>query len=326
MIPDYSIELGDLSIDTSKPEEVLQIRVELNMDIPSDICHLGLGISSKVSEVKLSDPVSISLGYDTKTKVFTGTVESLVPEFNARTQQLTIEGLSQMQKLQKQRLTQTYLNQNAGEIVKDICNKAALSVGKVEDGLSLPRYHISRDVPSYHYVKELAIVSGFDLYMNTSGELIFKEFKSENVHELEFGNQIIKLESLHYSPPGAVKVYGESPSSSMGSDTSHWLSKDKMEGTAGDGEGPVFYDAAIRDQDTADSAARARLARARQTFWITTLAIGVPEVKIGDSVSFKGFDLDKLNSEFKIRSIEHRLLKGRGFMTRLKCSKDPKEA
>jgi phage protein D len=318
MIPDYSISVGDLSIDASQPEEIQEVSVKLSLDTPADSCHLSLGSTPKFSKVKMLDPISISLGYDSKTTVFTGIVDSLHSEFRT----VRVQGLSQMLKLLKQRLSQTYLNQNAGDIVKDICNKAGVPIGEVKDGISLPSLFLSRDVPSYEYVKELAERSGFDIYINADGELVFKEFESNNVHELEYANQIIHVETSQHSPPEAVKVYGESPSSSMGSDTSHWLSKDKLEGTAGDGEGLIVYDAAIRDKETADAVAKARLARARHTHWVSVLALGSPEVKLGDSISLKGFDQDLLKGEFKVRSVDHHLSKRRGFTTRLRCSKE----
>lgn len=318
MIPDYSINIGDLSIDTSKPEEVKEISVKLSLDTPADTCHIGLGLSSKLSEMKVLDPVSIDLGYDSKTTVFTGVVDSLHSEFRS----FKVEGLSAMLKLLKKRVTQTYLNQNAGDIVKDICSKADIATGEVGDGISLPSLFVSRDVPSYDYVRSLAERSGFDVYINSDGELIFKEFSAKNVHELEYGAQIIQVNTSQHPPPEAVKVYGESPASSMGSDTSHWLTKDSMEGAAGDGDAIVVYDAAIRDKETADAVAKARLAQARHTHWISVLALGAPEVKLGDSVSLKGFDQDMLKGEFKVRNIHHHLSKRRGFTTRLKCSRE----
>jgi phage protein D len=318
MIPDYSINVGDLSIDTSKPEEVQEISVKLSLDTPADSCYLGLGLSSKLSDLKLLDPLSVNLGYDSKTTVFTGAVDSLHCEFRS----FKVQGLSPMLKLLKKRVTQTYLNQNAGDIVKDICNKAEVATGKVDDGISLPSLFVSRDVQAYEYVRSLAERSGFDVYINADGELVFKEFNPETVHELEYANQIIHVDTSQYHPPEAVKVYGESPASSMGSDTSHWLTKDKMEGSAGDGDALIVYDAAIRDQATADSIAKARLARARHTHWVSILALGTPEVKLGDSVSLKGFDQDMLKGEFKVQSVHHHLSKRRGFTTRLRCSKE----
>jgi phage protein D len=318
MIPDYSLNIGDLTIDTSKPEEVQEISVKLSMDTPADSCHVGLGLSSKLSKVKLLDPLTISLGYDSTTTVFTGIVDSLHSELRA----MRVQGLSPMLKLLKQRVSQTYLNQNAGDIVKDICDKAGVTVGKVDDGISLPSLSVSRDVPTYECVRALAERSGFDVYINADGELIFKEFDSDKVHELEYANQVIHVDTEQYHPPEAVKVYGESPASSMGSDTSHWLTKDKMEGTAGDGEGLIVYDAAIRDKATADAVAKARLARARHTHWVSIFALGNPEIKLGDSISLKGFEQDILKGEFKVRNIDHHLSKRRGFTTRLRCSRE----
>ena len=318
MIPDYAINIGDLSIDTSKPEEVREISVKLSLDAPADNCHVNLGFSSKLSELKLLDPVSISLGYDSTTPVFTGVVDSLRSEFRS----FKVDGLSPMLKLLKKRVTQTYLNQNAGDIVKDLCGKADVTTGSVDDGISLPSLFVSRDVPSYDYVRSLAERSGFDVYINSDGELIFKQFSPQNVHDLEYANQIIQVDTSQYHPPEAVKVYGESPASSMGSDTSHWLTKDSMEGAAGDGDAIVVYDAAIRDKETADAVAKAQLAQARHTHWVSILALGTPEVKLGDSISLKGYDQDMLKGEFKVRTIHHHLSKRRGFTTRLRCSKE----
>ena len=318
MIPDYSIKIGDLSIDHSRPEEVQEINVKLSLDTPADSCYLSFGPSKQLSKTKVLDPVSVGLGYDSQTTVFTGAVDSLQSELRT----VRVQGLSQMLKLLKQRLSQTYLNQNAGDVVRDICDKAGIPVGEIQDGISLPSLFLTRDVPSYEHVKHLAERSGFDVYLNSDGELMFKEFKAKNVHKFEHANQILHVDTSRTRPPEAVKVYGKSPSSSKGSDTAHWLTKDKVEGTAGDGEALVVYDATIKDKATADAVAKSKLAQARHTERVSILALGTPEVRLGDAISLKGFNQDILEGEFKVRTVDHHLSKRRGFTTKLNCSRE----
>ena len=288
------------------------------MDTPADSVEVVLRDVKSVSKVKIDDPVTISLGFGSKqTQVFSGIVDAIQASISS----LRLLGLSQMVKLMKLRLNQSYLKQNAGDIVKDVCNKTGVSAGDIQDGVALPSFYISHDVPTYDCVRALAERSGYDVYLTPKNKLNFKEYNPTTIHNLAYGKDVLHVEAAHLSPAKGARVFGESPSSMKGSDTAHWLTKDEVEGSAGSGPGLLLSDPAIRDKATADAVARSRLAQARQTLCASIVSYGKPEVKLGDSVNLDGFSNKLLKGGFKVRTVEHSFDKTSGFKTRIVCSK-----
>ncbi len=319
MNPNYKVQLGNMALAPSQAADLETFQVRLSMEAPADSFEAVLRNSSSSSKVKSEDPVSVSLGYDTDlTHVFAGSVDVVEVGMS----RLRILGLSNMAKLLKLRVNRTYLKQTAGDIVKDLCNMAQVSTGDVQDGVTLPSFFISHEVPAYEYVKGLADRSGFDVYFTPNNRIAFKEYKPETTHELQFGLNVLEVEAVHFRPPPAVKVFGESPSSVKGTDTAHWLTKNEVEGSAGSGQAILVFDPAVKDKSTADQVARSKLARAKQALQVSIITLGDPKVKLGDAVSLEGFDHRLLTGEFKVQTAEHSVSKRSGFTTRIVCSKE----
>jgi phage protein D len=319
VIPSYSIQIGNVLLDTNKGDDLRELRVQRSLDVPADNFEVLIRPSSKVAKCKLQDPVTVSLGFgSTKTLVFKGVVDSI----ESAVSRIRITALSQMFKLLKLRLEQIYLGQTAGEIVKDLCRRAGVATGQVEDGVSLPSFSLSREESAYNIIKSLAERSGFDVFLDLSGKLVFKPFGAKATHTLEHGRNILRAQAFAFAPPAAVKVYGESPSSSKGSDTSHWLTKDEVEGDAGSGDSLIISDPAIRDKATANSVANSKLTQARHTQHLAVVSYGSPDIHLGDAVSLTGFDHPFLKGEYKVREVEHLLTRESGFTTKISCTRE----
>jgi len=293
--------------------------VRLSIDARADSFELVAQDTKSLSKVRMGDPVTISLGFDSRrSTVFSG----LVDEVEAGISSVRLLGLSQMVNLMKLRMSQTYLKQNSGDIVKDMCTKASVSPGNVQDGGALPSFFVSKDLPTYEYVRALAEKSGYDVYITTKNKLDFKDYNPKTIHDLTFGKDVLSVEAIWLSPAEGVRVFGESPSSTRGSDTAHWLTKDDVEGSAGSGTGPLLIDAAVRDKSTANAVAKFKLAQTRQTLQVSVISYGKPEITLGDSVNLKGFNNQLLRGGFKVRTIEHSFNKISGFTTRIVCAKE----
>lgn len=316
--PSYTVTIGGVSLDPSRPDQHEGLNIQLGIQVPANSFQVVLRPTSATSGIKVSDPVAVSLGYDSKlTRVFAGAVDAI----EIGTFSLRIHCLSEMVKLMNLKTNQTYLAQNAGQITRDLCSKAQVSAGDIQDGVSLPSFFVSHDVPAYEYAKELAERSDFDLYISPDGKLNSKAFKPSTTHTLEYGQDVLGVEALQAKPPEAVKVFGESPSSSRGSSTAHWLSKDNVEGSAGSGQQLVFSDPAVKDKSTANSVAKSRLSRASETFHVRVRTLGNPTIKLGDGVSMKGFVNPSLRGNFKVFAVDHSLSKEMGFVTKVDCSR-----
>lgn len=319
MIPNYELQLGGVKLDPTENDDLEELSVQVSMDTPADMFTAILRANEDFSSLKTGDPASVKLGYDEVLQdSFSGQIDTLEVGF-AR---LRVLGLSQTAKLLRLRVNQVYLKQTAGAIVKDLCNMSQVPAGDIEDGITLPSFVLTHEVPVYEYVKALAERSGYDIYFTPENNLAFKEYAPENTHELEYGLDILKVESAKSSPPESIKIYGESPSSAKGSDTSHWLTKDNIEGSAGTGQVLALSDPSVKDKDTANAIAKSRLARSRHTIHLGVLALGNPDIKLGDAISLKGLEPELLKGDFKVRALEHSLSKDSGFVTRIFCSRE----
>ncbi len=319
MIPSYELQLGSVTIDPSQNDDLEELDAQVSLDAPVDSLAIIARRTDDLSSLKNGDPVSLKLGYESDLQEsFAGEVGSLELGFSS----IKITSLSPIVKLLRLRLNQVYLNQTAGEIVKDLCDKSQVTPGDVQDGVTLPSFVVSHEVPAYEYARTLAENSGFDLYITPDNKLSFKEYSPEQVHDLEFGLDVLGVEVARHSSLESVRVYGESPSSKKGSDTSHWLTKDNIEGSAGSGDAIPYSDPTIRDQDTANAVAKSLLATSKHAIHLTVRTIGNSDLKLGDAISLKGFDHDLLKGEFKIRSLDHSLSKSSGFITRVSCSRE----
>lgn len=319
MLPSYELQLGDLTVDPSQNDDLVELHAQVSLDAPVDSLGIIVRRTADMSKLKNGDPVTVKLGYDKDLQeLFAGEIGTVELGFsNAR-----IIGLSPVVKLLRLRLNQVYLNQTAGEIVKDLCDKSQVSPGDIEDGVTLPSFAISHEVPAYEYARDLAEKSGFDIYVTPENKLSFKNYSPAQVHDLQFGLDILGVDVARLSSPARIRVFGESPSSKKGSDTSHWLTKDDIEGSAGDGASIPYSDFTIKDKDTANSVAKSWLAQAKQSVHLQVRIVGNADLKLGDAVSLKGFDQDLLQGEFKIRSLDHSLDKHSGFTTRVSCSRE----
>jgi hypothetical protein len=156
--------------------------------------------------------------------------------------------------------------------------------------------------------------------MTDDEKLVFKKWDGGKKHTLEYAKDIIRVEGSDFSPLySSAKVYGESPSSFKGSDTSHWLTKQEVKGESGTGPVLAMSDPAVRDQQTASTVAKAMSNRLEYTFSVHIKIVGNPEIKLGDTVILKGLPVSAFKGDLGVRGIEHYLSKNEGFTTTINC-------
>lgn len=311
--PNYKIEIGSETFEPGAQSPVISLQISLDMDIPADSFEVVFGHNSKSSKIKEGDAASIQLGYeDSLEDVFKGTVDNVEPGIA----EIKVTGLNFAWKLLELRTNQVYESQTAGDIVSDLANKAGVSTEDVSNGLSFPMYVVDDGKNAYEHIRELAEKCGFDVYMTSENKLVFKKYEREEPQALEYGKNIIQAELQEERPIVAgVVVQGESPSSFKGADTSHWLTKRQVEGMAGSGARLLVQDPTMRDKDSAEKVAKARLDTLTRTVSGTVKIIGMAELKLGDTIEIKGMLNPKMNGEFQVRSVEHFLNKTVGFTT-----------
>jgi len=311
--PSYKIQIGSETFEPSTSSDVVSVRVNLDMDTPADRFETVFNASDKSSRLKKGDDASISLGYEENlVNVFKGAIDTIEPDIS----KIVIAGLSFVSRLLDLRMNQVYENQSAGSIVYDLAGRAGVKTAEVSDGLRFPMYAIDDTKNAYEHIRDLAEKCGFDVYMTSDNKLVFKKYERKSPHTFEYGKDITHAEVDDQEPVAVrVLVHGESPSSFKGADTSHWLTKREVEGVVGSGAGLLIQDPTVKDKDTAERVAKAKLDVLKRSLSGTVKTIGRAEVKLGDTIKIEEMPSALMNGEFQVRSVEHFLSKTEGFTT-----------
>src|SRR5262249_31409726 len=169
-----------------------------------------------------------------------------------------------MQKLATARVNQVYEKQTLNQIVSDLAQQAGVQVGTVDTG-STYQYVVAHESKSVlRIILELARREALDVWIDSANKLTVTAFqKTAAAHVFRYGAEILEL-ALDKGDPTAdqVRVHGESPSSSSGADTWHWLVMDLSPFRGASGQGVRtrgIQDGAVRTKDLAGSAAASRL-------------------------------------------------------------------
>ena len=319
--PAYRVTLGDHVMDTTdepRASTITELLVELDMDTPADCARLLLGRVDG-PDLAVTDPIVVELGYAGSGKfsrVFTGTITRLEPGLR----HIHITALSPAAALLRTRVDQTYESRTAGDMVSDLARQAGVEVALTEPGIHFPACTIDGRRSIYDHLRDLADLCGFDLYFNTTGALIFRRFTGgDRTHRFRYGAEIVELE-LSHTPAAATRVeaWGESPGSGA-SESWAWLTKDfgGAKGTAGSGAPVLLLERPVlRSAEAAQAAAEARHAAITgRTLRGRMLAVGRPEIGLGDAIQLAELPDDRYNGRYAVRSITHRIDKRTGFTT-----------
>ncbi len=316
MRPTYQIDVGSETFGMNNGNKVISIHIIRSVGLPTDSCEVLL-VGGKNYPFERDDDVKIQLGYDeTLVPVFSGFVDNI--EQQTSVVRLTALGLTLG--LLRLRLNRVYLNQTAGKIVQNLAQEASLEIKEAADGINLPMYVIDDSANAYEHILRLAERCNFDAYITHDDKLLFKEWNGGTKHSIEYGKDLIRFEELNLSPLYvSARIHGESPASVKGADTSHWLTKQEVKGEAGSGEVISLHDPAIKDTETAETVAKAKLDKLKYTFAAVVEIIGNPDINLGDTIALEGIPESFLKGEIEVRGIEHYLSKVKGFTTKINC-------
>ncbi len=323
LTPAYKLTLGRKVVDTTDEPQastVVDLTVSLDLDTPADGFTLVLGNVGSFRPAR-EDAAVIELGYadeDELTRVMTGTVASVEPNLTTT----RIVGTSGAAPLLRTFVEETFESKTAGAIVRDLAERAGAEVARAEDGILFPAYVIDGRRSAFRHLLDLAVLSGFDLYLDDEGKLVFERFQAgRRMHVYDYGKHVVELDALRTAPRAArVEAWGESPASSRGDEAWGWLTTDfkSSRGEAGGGEGPLLLleRPALRTREAARAAARAaHTVIARRALRGRLVSTGRPAVKLGDAIRLRGVPDDSLNASFQVRSVTHRITKASGFTT-----------
>jgi hypothetical protein len=290
-------------------------------------------------DLATGETVTLELGHDDENNlVFTGTVVAVGTTITG----LRVQALGKAQGLLSLRAGGTYENQSVGAILRDLASQADVSTGTVDDGPLLPSFYVTKHRSAYYQLYELAQALGFEMFTTTDGNLQFRALGSAanldsgagalagavaTVGALAGGGEVYRYGEHvlnirhHKSEPvwQQVHVGGESPTSTLGDSTAHWLTANESDYTGDAGSGDrsrSFVDAWARSQDLTDRLAEGRLISLnRSANQINAEVMGRPTLELGDDVSTDAFTNSNLNQSGYIHRLEHRFASNRGFFT-----------
>ena len=309
----YKIQIGSDTYDTAG-QDLLRLHVDMDMGIPADSFTIALRPVSRAANIKNGESVVIEIGYgETLNKILTGFVDNV----QSQVSEVLVTGLGGVALLARLRVNQLYENQSAKSIVEDLADRVSIKIKKADDGLLFPTYVVDETKNVYNHIKELARRCGFDLFLTGDGRLMFKKYSAEKAKKFKHGRDVIHAEAQE---PGlanvTVRVLGESPSSSKGSDTAHIIAKEVVEGTAGKGSQVItIEDPTVKDKDSANKAAAAHLEALLTSFQGTFQVTGNSTISLGDTIEIVEMPDKRMNGEFKITKITHEIEKNGGFTT-----------
>lgn len=344
--PTFALTIG--SFNSSSDNSVggpRRLIVNRDMNVAADGFELDLFDRSGIA---LDDEVTVELGHDEENQlVFTGNVVELRPALVGT----RVLALGKMNSLLNLRTAATYEDKSVGDIVEDLIGQAGLDAGTIDGGPSLPRFAVDQHASAWRFVKELADRLGFELFTDREGKVMFRAlgaaagldaggFGLGGVADAaagalagalglgggegyQFGQHLIgAAASRRVDPLGQVSVGGESPASTKGDSTSHWLTTeiDGLRGTNGSGDpSRLLLDSAARTKDLADRFAagyRTTLTRDARRLSVTTL--GRPGLELGDDISVSDIPDAMANGSGYVQAIRHRFGAEIGFVTELR--------
>jgi phage protein D len=330
LTPAYRLTFGSSTIDTTdepRASTVVDLTVSLDLDAPADAATLVLGQVGTFRPAE-GDEAVVGLGYagegESVETVLTGAVSRVEP--GLVTNRVSITGA--MGPLLTTFVDETFEERSAGAILRDLAERAGVQVAEAENGIDFPAYVIDGRRSAAHHARELASLSGLDLWADPEGRLVMKRWAGgRTVHVLEYGRDLLAVEA-HRAPPryGRAEAWGESPTGAEGSDAWGWLTPDfrSSRGTAGSGGSLLLLEhAALRTRDAARTAAEAALAESRRRAFHGRLRIvGRPGVRLGDAVRLSRMPDSSLDRSWQVRSVTHRITKAGGFTTEVAFRSD----
>jgi hypothetical protein len=326
--PAYRIVIGDQVVDTTiepRASTAVELVVRLDLDTPVDAFTLRQG---QVGGLRATpgDDASVDLGYadgDDPARVLTGLVVAVDPALETK----RIVGHGAGDAMLRTFVGKTFEDTTAGAVVRSLAGEAGVGVERASDGPSLNAYVVDGRRPALPQIRDLAELSGFDVYLTPEGKLVFEAFTgSHTVHVLKYGEHVLAARLERARPrAGTVEVWGESPGSSRGDESWAWLTSDfgPRRGTAGSGAPTLLVErAAVRTAQMAATAATAIADTLTAGTLRGNLRIqGRAQVRLADLVRLEGFPaaagVDELDGNYQVRAVRHRLSKRDGFTTEI---------
>ncbi len=299
---------------------VVAVSVDLAVAPSVNTVVLALAAGPQAPTVTPGDEGTVALGYEDggAELLFTGTVESVTHSIHGQTRIVATDGGAALSRL---RVNQSFEQQSAGAIVRDLAGRVEIDTDTIEDGLDFPFYVVDDRRSAYDHIAALGRISGCQTSFTPEGKLHFARFPNgQAVQTFVYGEDILALEVTQATPIlTGTTVIGEGAAGSQGQETWSWLVKDPSSVKGASGEATLERpapDPALRSQEAAASAAEALLGNAsRLNITGRMLVPGAPAVLAACTVEISAAPDDAQNGVFQVVGVRHRYSKRDGFTT-----------
>jgi hypothetical protein len=289
---------------------LIRLRVALSVRGCHDSVALEVWPSSKLAKADTGAKMSVALGpRDNEADIWSGDIS----EVQASADALMIIGLALTAGLSHTRVSQTYLDQSVGDIVRSLA--AGIAIDDVASDLSLQAYAVDDRRSVWSHLLDLAAIAGAEVGASASGALRFVPVRKGNSNlTLRHGADIIAWQVAAQSAPDTPTVAAYGAASEAGADQWDWI----VSSPAPQGSGPVMRVVpAIRTRDGAGVMARALAARAARAATYGRLGlVGRANVRPGDLVDVTDLP-GKPPGTLRVLEVNHLLDPERGFLTAL---------
>ena len=215
-------------------------------------------------------------------------------------------------------------NSTAGDIIRTLFENDENIYEITDEGLRFEQITcIQRSFLDIIY--RLAKMCDLFYYVKEDGKIFFGKIKDPRKHEAIYGENIIDINyTKHMKREARAIINVESPESSMGRETWHWITKNPIKVEVGPKKAIYwsycFHE--IRSEENARKVGENLLKDAeRRRLNGTVTIVGNPLVRPGDILVFKNIS-DLENIEARIYGVEHIFNLRKGFFTTLRwCMK-----
>lgn len=305
--------------------------IEIGTGSAIDRARLRIGWLSPLADLEPGSEVAIELGFgDEPATVLTGDVDSVA--FDPAT--LVVDVLARPARLRTVRIGRSYRDLSAGDIVADLAGEAGATTGEIDDGPTLPAYHVDESHHAWWHVQRLAGLSASVVSIAPDGALRFVAAPGGDAGGLggvagaavgavsallgggggfRFGAELHDWSVATRAALGsAATMAAHGAASEMGSSAWHVLLKEPAGGAP---QGRVLLAGAIRDRDAAagvSGASEDGAHRSRQLGWLTIT--GDATLRAGDVVDVSEMPVGP-NPTLRALRVRHRYGDRAGFVT-----------
>jgi hypothetical protein len=259
---------------------------------------------SKFAGATVGSVMKVELGTgDGEEDVWTGKVSTVLVSAEA----VTIEGLSPTAALAGERKSQTYVNQGAADVVRDLAS--SVDVDEADTNLQLEYYAVDTRRSVWGHLVDLALIAGAEITASPAGGLRFVEIRSEAAsRKFRYGADILSWRAGATDPPKALAYAVHGAASEAGSDKWHWISQQAA-------AEPSLVVGAFCSQSSADALNKAATERSKRLAVRGHVRlVGAGGLRVGDVIALEDLP-DGGPGDVRVESATHYFSGLRGFWT-----------